>query len=717
MFLDYLHSDKKKISTQYNYGNASVRMPQIVMLIGEFEAEETDCLKNNLKQHFAVDSHVFWVCAGNTNFSSDQKKSFLEQRLEFSNLINDEPFHTFCEKTAADIFNSTASLNCQEPEGIYFSVVCKAEQTTSGLLIPIIEKMKDLLLEQFVFVYADLYLLLDQSAYREQKLEKESALYLSLLEAEQLVNDKILRLAYVMSNIDSKGRLHDKIQVSEEMYAAIALMISMKNRIPDNTDYRYSDTDFGKSVVNLAQSQATEAGLLASIGHMRLQIDEEFNTLAMYLAVWNKLAETTDETKLDNLICEFGMEKGQISQYFTSLYRMSGIDAADFETIVRNRNLKEESIHTIESRKKAIENFFGKNLALYYELNVHNHNMQQRIIDWFNTLDQKINNLPSDINNIDIEKLLKRIEDNIRSLVDESDELLENEEKKLSEWESARFCDNVGKEGNPLFVLATTYIRMRNNVYKETQKKQLYEELLLKIADLRKYYHKYKALVGETIESIEAALTEKKLDAAKPGNGSGLLQIANAKKYYQDVTTDLLMKSCAKDFRQLSNELRKMVSNRAFHEEKVYKLIMSFCEKSVFKNLLFKTDFLEEIQNRLIGYKDEGKGEIKTGTDVSNFLLISIIDAQHTLYYDAIHQGFQTYEEMCLCLRDDSIFMKEKDRDAHVANVIREQKMKLFCDKNSDTLDVVFIAGNLKSRNLHKWKNYENSYKKLMENT
>lgn len=727
MFLNYLHSDKKIICTQHDYGNTLVRMPQIIMLVGEYEDDEIAFLEDNLKKHFPVDNYVFWLCVGNANISSTHKKryvykseknNFLELRLELAHLISNDNFITFCEETVADIFNSTSNLICQEAGGIYLAVICKAEQPDSGMVAPTIEKIKELLLDQFAMVNIDLYMLLDQSAYKNMKIEKESSVYLSLLEAERLVADKILRLAYVLSNIDSKGRFRDKKQVCEEAYASIALMISIKNLIPNNAAYKYSDADFGKSVVDLAQSKATETGMISSIGHMHLQTDEEFNSLAAYLAVWNKLSNTSDDTKIGSIIQDLGMEKKQIKQYFASSYRMRNMDETDFETIVRNRSINERIVYTMKNGD-AVSKFFGNNLALYYELNVRSNNLHQRIIDWFDTLNQKMDSLPSDVSNIDIENILENIESSIRSLVDESDELVEDRRNKLSKWESMLFSANSkkGKDTKPLFELAANYIRIKNDLYIASQQKLLYEELLQRITDLSIHYQKFKTLVYQTVESIENVIKEKESDVAKPGNGLGLLQITNAKKYYKNITTKLLCEDCAKDFGQLLDELRKMVSSRSFSEEKTYKFILNFCKKSIFINPIFQMSFLEELQGRLIGYEDDVKWEIKSGTDVSNFLLTTIIDAQHTLYYDGIYQGFQTYEEMCLFLRDDTIFMEAKDRDAHVANIIREQKMKLFCDKNSDSLDVIFIAGNLKPQNLHKWKNYENSYKKLMENS
>ena len=61
-------------------------------------------------------------------------------------------------------------------------------------------------------------------------------------------------------------------------------------------------------------------------------------------------------------------------------------------------------------------------------------------------------------------------------------------------------------------------------------------------------------------------------------------------------------------------------------------------------------------------------------------------------------------------------FTGKKDFNAVLANLIADQKMKLFCDDSCNSLDVLFLAGNLYAHNIYKWKSYQESYEKVMEN-
>lgn len=729
MFLNYLDSDAKKINVQYNHGDALVRMSQMIVLIGDYKDEEIEYLETNLKKHFPVDPYVFWLCIGHAKVSSAQKKTyecfgkkddFLEQRVEFGKIVSTQQFIHFCEEAVADIYNATARLICQEAGEVAVAVIYKADHPESGMAAPVIKKLKELLSEQFMSVNMDAYVLLDQSAYTERKAEKESMVYQTLNEAEQLIHDKIIRLSYVLSNIDNRGRLHEKEQVCEEAYASIALMISMKNLIPDNSVYGYSDMGYGKAVENFAQSIGIETGVLSSIGHMCLLIDKKIHSYVVYLTIWKKLAEQSEEERMKEVMQELGVEKDQISQYFASSYRRRSLDENDFETIVRNKTLPEQSIYTMKN-DEAVARFFGNNLDLFYELNVRGNDSRQRMTEWFDILSKRLETLQSDITNMDIAYILSSVENMVQMLENESEELAENRRVRFIEWKSKIFSETHReknrnqKNTNPLLKLAWDYLQIKDGVYISSKQKAIYEEVREKIADLSSYYKKYRILVSQTADSLEKVIAEKEYEAAKPGNGLGLLQVTNARNYYKNLTTELLTEHYDKEFKQLLLELRKLSSDRVFDEEKIYKLVLNFCNNYIFADPVFRMSFLEELQKRLMGYEEVGKWVIKSGTDVSNFLLTTITDAQHTLYCDAIQQGFQTYDEMCLFLQNDAIFMEEKDKDAHVANIIKEQKMKLFCDKHSDSLDVVFIAGNLKAVHLHKWSSYENSYRKLTE--
>lgn len=743
MFLDFIQSDKKKRNIQYDYGNTQVRMPQIILLIGEYEDREIVLLENSLKKHFPVEDYLFWISIGKANLpkpyseqqGENKKERFANAHLKqfeiaaiaqdlprirekYTHVLENKELIAFLEGTVADIFNATSGLTCERPGSVYVSVIGKADQFQSGMIAPVIKVLKKFFKEQFSQVYMDLYMLLNQAAFIDGKVEKEATIYSSLCETEEMMKNKILRFAYVLSNYNSNKTLLEIENELREQYASIALMISLKTLFSNNLGYRYIDEEFGKGIANKALEHGCEIGWFSSLGHMHLNIDEEFIIIATYLAIWRKLAAESKKDSLEEIRHKLESEMGKryIEGLFSAEIKKVNINELDFQAIVRNKNLDEQSIYTMAGRS-AINKFWGKNLELYYNLNVQKSNIEKVANDWKNRLEQKINYISEEYEIFDIVNILEDFSDSISKLYEEANELVADKEKKISEWEgqNVSVISNSKKKDTLLWELAKMYINKKNELYIARQKKTLYEEIVKKVGDLNAYYKKYKNYVCSTAESLEKVLEGKENAAMQPKNGLGKLQITNSKEYYMNKTIKILEENQNKVFQKMSADIKILISKRNMQENKLNQLIYNYCEKYILTEQYFYMNFFEELQERLIGYQENGKWDIQNKTDVSNFLLTTIVDTQHILLYDQIRQGVQVYEEMCLFLQDDSIFMEGRDHAAHTANIIREQKMKLFCDKRSLESDVLFISGNIKAQNIYKWSNYEKSYKEIME--
>ncbi|MCD7818369.1 MAG: hypothetical protein LUH07_04890, partial [Lachnospiraceae bacterium] len=639
---------------------------------------------------------------------------YLEKREDCARKAADQDAQSFVEATVAAIFNATAGLVCQEAGGVQAAFLVKPEQPQAGMLVPFLRLLKNELREQFTRVNADVYFMLDQSAFHEQRKEKEASIFLTLQEGEKLMDDHELRLAYLLSNVTNRGYLLEKTAAAEEQYASAALMIAMKDLIADNLAYSYSDREFGHGVANVGQSNGLTPGIFSSIGHMSLQTDEKFNALVVYRTVWESLGTTDPDLDADSLQQELGLGKNGIKQYFEAAVPMRALSQEDFDAIVRNRSREEQSIFTMTCGD-AVAQFFGNNLALYQELNTPQINVQQKLNDWQDVLKKKLQALTGQVSFFDIALLLERAEADVHALIAEADEVVADRKNKLTQWENVTFAQDSGKIGkgvNPLYVLAQNYLKRKNALYSAQQQKKMIGGLQSKLHALGSCYRNYKNLVLETISGIDNEIKEKLHTVNKPGNGLGKLQITNGEHYYAEITRELVERDANRSFHRLTDTLRDILNAGDLQESRIFQCVQEYCKNQIFTDARFRMDFLNELQNRLMGYED-AEWDIRSGTQVSNFLLTSIVDTQHYLFFDRINQGFQAYEEMVLLLQSDSIFMEEKDNDAHVANTIKEQKMKLFCDKNSSSLDVLFLAGNLRPQNLHKWDLYQDAYEQL----
>ena len=716
MFLDEIRSQKREAKIQYTSRRA-IRMPQILVLIGEFTAEESRLLETNMKQYFP-EEYMNWMCMGETAITSSNIQKFeemssiedgdiLERRAAFARLGQEEVGKAFCGQAAAELFNATASTAYVESGKVYAAVICKANQAQAGILIPFAEQLKKSLKSQFSSVQMDLYLLLDQQAYWEQQMEREAAVYLSLQNADWLVENKTLDFSYILSNMNSKEKLLDEQLFLNEAYMTIPLLMAMKNMVPENEAYRYGDTDFRRAVKGVAESGAVVgSGRFSSAGYLHLQADREFMRLAAYLTVWRKMESRLEEKEAERLIRDtLECEAAQIRDAFAPVGKGIFLSEEDFDAIVREREVDEAIVYTGKI-EKVIGQFFGKNLDLFYELNVRSCVSEQAVKDWYETLQKKISTLPGAISAVNISDVLEHLEKSLTKLADENMKFLEQKQQEFLRWKTAPVSKYVkgGKKEKPLFMLAVYYLQKKNEMYRFSMQKEIYEQLLKLIREGNTSYRRFKETALENIREIEAAMRKKVISAQ---DQLGRLQTANAEAYYTEVTAEKLREYAA-EFQRLTTRIRVKIADKEMAEREIYQEISAFCENYIFCCEEFRREFLEELQNRLIGYGEIGGWHIRKKEDVSEFLLKTIVNSRHTLFRDYIGQGFHNYGEMCLFLSDDSMFQGDG---------WDKRTTKLFCDTGGNSLNVVFLAGCLDKENLYRWSKYEESYRKYKELT
>ncbi|MCD8105070.1 MAG: hypothetical protein LUF35_08740 [Lachnospiraceae bacterium] len=723
MFLDFIQSAGGKKRSQGSGSNLQVRRPQIVVLVGNFEEVETEALMGSFQKHFPSDSYLFWICLGGSapSFShtyhhavSDGGEDYLKRREGYVGQVKEKEMRSFLVETVADIYNGTAGLKIQESGGVQVALLAKAEQPEAGMLSAILPLLKRELNENFPLVNMDAYLVVDQSAFRDHREEKEAVIYLSLSEMQKLMEKRQLRLAYVLSNLNNKGQLLAGADAAQEQYAAIALMIAMKNLIPNNEQFRYSDESYGKAVTEAGQSIGLGAGLISSVGHMRLQTDEMFNALVAYRTVWQCLGEVDENLETEERLDEIGLSRNAVQTYFKEAVRIPKLSVEDFEAIARNSSIDDKMVLSMRCGD-AITGIFGNNLALYQELNTPSVSVEQKLSDWQDNLKKKIRAFSDQISFFDLALLLEEAEEEIHELNLDMDEIVSDRKRRLAEWEERIFASAGGaipKNTSPVFVLAQQYLERKNALYLATQQKKMIDGVQDRLKSLGRGYRDYKALVLETLDSIDGEIAERQSAVERPGNGLGKLQITNAVNYYSEVTQNLVAQDQDHSFRYLKDKLREILNMGSLDEVKIFEYVQDYCQKQIFSDAGFHMDFLRELQSRLTGY-DDGVNKIQNGTDVSDFLVTQIVDAQHYLFYDRITGGQQAYEEMPMCLQSDDIFTQHKNQNAHLANTIKTQKIRLFCNRNCDGMDVLFLAGNLRMENLHKWDIYEEAYQEL----
>ena len=100
---------------------------------------------------------------------------------------------------------------------------------------------------------------------------------------------------------------------------------------------------------------------------------------------------------------------------------------------------------------------------------------------------------------------------------------------------------------------------------------------------------------------------------------------------------------------------------------------------------------------------------MKTTEDISDFVLQSIDECRHYMCRDSFG-GQDCHEEMCFLLDGDSIFAEMGSTHSIAADLIRSDKLRLFCENEYSSLDILFLAGNIRTETLYQFGDYKRAY-------
>ena len=150
--------------------------------------------------------------------------------------------------------------------------------------------------------------------------------------------------------------------------------------------------------------------------------------------------------------------------------------------------------------------------------------------------------------------------------------------------------------------------------------------------------------------------------------------------------------------------------------ETIYSRVLKFCQDDILSDARYQRDFMEEIYDRLKGYRSYGTDELKDANDISDYILLGVDECSYYLCRDTFG-GFDIHQEMCMYLNAESQFINVKDTKAVAANQIRNDRLRLFCRKGLQDLDVLFIAGNIHTKRMFQYNMYEEAWKTLTGGT
>ncbi|MDY3250509.1 MAG: hypothetical protein SOX32_09210 [Candidatus Choladocola sp.] len=723
-FMDYIQKIEGR-RFGWNGSGLRLKMPMVNVLLGEFDQQEIQVLRDTLASHINPERKIFWI--GCREYGQDfqyfsvpcSEKYGFDQRealQEYGSISGRAALREQLLELAGKIFNETMRESFRDTGCIRLNLFVKPDESFSGLLVPVCTLLEETFHAYYdVQILKDLYLMADQRAYDRKGKDRRASDYLTLVESEQLMGDGQIQLAYFLSNIDNTGRLRSGNL--QERYAAPALLMLIKTAIPDKNAgvTSYSDESFGDAVASRNIMTGMTPGKLSSVGYMRLENNEQLATLAACRSVWQSLC-CVRELPYEEFLDEIGCGAEGLAEFTKATMPHLRFSEADWQAIVRNRSIREERLMTM-TKGASIDALYGRNLDLYLELNCRRGDtVREKLQIWssrFQELVWGLGRSRRNLNPFEIDRVLVLAIQSLEERREMTAQLYRGQQSKLERWRNSRFGEisrkrvSVTKESFIYVQVADEYLKLRWSVEDARRREKVYAEMLRFAENLRTRLQPYLELVekaaGELSKEIGAVINNGMADTRKR------LQVINGDQYYQAVTGDILQND--KAYRYLQSDLFQMAAggvNKA-SEEKIYERVFTFCREHILQDGRFHQECLGEIFARLQGYREEGKDELKTTEDISDFVLQSIDECRHYMCRDSFG-GQDCHEEMCFLLDGDSIFAEMGSTHSIAADLIRSDKLRLFCENEYSSLDILFLAGNIRTETLYQFGDYKRAY-------
>lgn len=718
-FLEYLHKNKNQEERPHQFIRPAQR-PLLLVLLGEFEEREIEILKEKLRAHMDIDRYVFWMGLRNCGYEGIQYEipwedisiRTLREREELQNGGTVKGWNSVLEGYAGDILNKIEGIHFGENNSIQIAVIVKTDQISSGLMYPLAK----LLAESFSIwffnnVYLELYMLTNQGGIMggEEREFRWALNYLCLKEAEKLymvdkitsIPKHIAHMVYFFSNIKSDGTLLKQNDAWVEQYSSIALLLSLKMMQAENVEYLYSDKEFGMGVKNasvLANMQ--NEGIINSAGYIHLEKNIYLIRLIVYHTVWTEITKLHDEGEEEELRRKLAIRKDDLQQLISVPGKIRRISPIDTKSIVC-KQVNPDIIY--QSRNgEALQKIFGNNLDLYLDLNMAVDAENSLLNEWQESFRYQLTQLDYDeaMTPFDIKRILEKVETELHNMEKQIFDITKDQEETLAEWKQKMAQPGGRVRGEELiYILADGYCTKSQRYRNAKLEMENCKWLLYNTQSILRDYRNFSDFTDTIIHQLETEIS-----AVEKEKGVEAIQNFHTRDFYQDYTVECIRES--KEFK----ELLKRLANYVGREEALMEDVVQVCENELLRDKVLTWSFLEELQNRLPGYRPEGEAQIQTSEDVYRQLLFSIGKNAHYLCKE-IFGGANVYQQTCCFTSDNSL--------ATIAKEMRIDDLSsdfcMFCDSNNDQFDVLYVVGNINLQRIQYVEKYKESYYRVSE--
>ncbi|WP_095172713.1 MULTISPECIES: hypothetical protein [Blautia] len=712
---------KQKLKQKKKQEYIKLKKPVLNYFLGDYTKEEIHALSDTLEERVGGQEKIFYTFFNQESlleeFTSQEFQNQMIEELEEKeytllarqalqvNIENSFVLEPKLQDFAIYVFNHASKVQFMHKGRIHVNIFVKADHKKACLLRQMTEGIR----ESFVEFYSsgctiDVFLLLDQAAYAstEKGMEKKAFTYLTLKEAECMVREKKISMAYCMSNMNSQGILNREPSVVYEMLSNAALMTILKEGIPADVqgDYEAYKDEYMK------MNASVNKGTFYSIGSFKLEGIMDVISLIVYRTVFLEMMKEREHLDVAQHIQRFEISREGINQFLNQIFPQIPFNELIWEGIIRNKRYNGTELANI-SAGDGIKKIYGRNLDLMLELNC---------VKFFETQEkefmvQKISQLKNRINdlyfseNFSIFEICKVVNEMLSVLKEEkehSSQMYEAELNTLKSWELSAFPlgqlkdkTEYSKDSKILYVLAGTYLQKKQRVLNSKARIQIVEQME---QGLRKVAEKYLAFadsVRYTAEELQKSIRYAVEDELE-------LRVGNCENYYKMITEKIL--DTNENFKKFIRDVNQSIGSGNFTVEELFSEVLDFCEKDIFTRPEFHRDFSEEMLLRLKNYR-----EFETDQMVYDFAFNTIMDNQ--IFMADQHGFMEPYKEVCFLINRNNLFVTATNQ--RMAELKESHRMKIFYENYYEDMDVLFIEGCFDPADLHAYDVYEKNYNRL----
>lgn len=697
-----------------------LRKPVINLFIGQFTDSEKKTLKDLLTGRIGENNKVNYLNVAYGNSASHPDGSH-ECTLTFSDVEKPEEHGTLkqweelnqgikdsrlLEQTVRDyvnnIFNEVSTVPYIQKASIRLNLLIQMDSVETAILETLAESLKTELLVFFNNgVSVDAYCFLDQKGYRadEGGENRKAYDYLALQTVNAMVEKKLVKMAYCLSNYTSQECLQPDSM--EERIRTAALTMLLKDGGSALSKFQVDTYDDDSFVTDCSGSN----GNFYSLGHFKLEAAVNLIDYIVYDTVFERMSrgrESHPELQLERM----ELTEEQMNVFCQELLPITSFPPSVFFSMVKNSGEKASMIiHS--TRAEVIESVYGQNLNLFYKFNCERNyetgikeamiKKEERITNILKTMYTEENYSLSDMNT-----MMNGILEHLTALKADCLSAQEAELRDMQIWlgernamADLRSVVKETKEPMAFYQIAMEYLDKMVRGLHLRVKLLVLDAYVQMIQRTARQYHSLSDKMAEAVEELKGDIDTMMVD------GIGITT-SNVPDYYGALTENIL--SSDNQFEIFEKELNHEICSGDIDENYLFGQIIQYCDEKILSKKDFEKDFSVEMLKRLRNFEHYNSEE-----SIYEYAFETIME--NKVFYADVVTFDNLHETICFMVNPDNRFVTSTN--SKMQQLKDNRQLKIFFEEHYDDMDVLYMEGHFGLESLYNYQIYENVYGQL----